>query len=236
MMPPLLQGVGILSLPWLAGLVSASLRTIPRFEGLADRLADVARELSPERNPWILLVSAVGLTVGLRFLQSWRWAAESESDELRSGLDAGLAGGCLAVRSPGCRLLETRPLDRPVPPGHVLRGDQLDARAALHSMDGRKDHRTGHRDPGRWARRRPPPGGGPGLDGSGGQHRRPHRSETHLGMASRRGNRSFLRDLRRQRLLRSCRHRRPLASSRPSRPGRSPPSRRPAWRPRRRTR
>ncbi len=99
LMPPLLQGVGILALPWLAGLVSSSLRTIHRFEGLADRLADLARELSPERNPWILLVSAVGLTIGLRFLQSWQWAAASEEDELRSGLDAALLAGVSPVRA-----------------------------------------------------------------------------------------------------------------------------------------
>jgi ABC-type Fe3+ transport system permease subunit len=99
LMPPLLQGVGILALPWLAGLVSSSLRTIHRFEGLADRLADLARELNLERNPWILLVSVVGLTVGLRFLQSGQWTAESESDELRSGRDAALLAGVSPVRA-----------------------------------------------------------------------------------------------------------------------------------------
>jgi ABC-type Fe3+ transport system permease subunit len=99
MMPPLLQGVGILALPWLAGVVSSSLRTIPRFEGPAERLADLARELSPERNPWALLAMAVGLTVGLRFLRSWQWAAESESDGLRSGLDAAALTGASPVRA-----------------------------------------------------------------------------------------------------------------------------------------
>ncbi len=98
-MPPLLQGVGILALPWLAGLASLSLRTIPRCEGLATRLADVSIELDTDRNPWSLLVCAVGLTVGIRLLQSWQRAAESESDAVRSGLEAALLAGSSPARA-----------------------------------------------------------------------------------------------------------------------------------------
>ncbi len=98
LMPPLLQGVGILAFPWLAGLASLSLGTIPQFEGQADRLAKLAGELSPGRNPWILLAIAVGLTIGLRFLRSWQSAWESESDERRSGLDAAVLAGASPMR------------------------------------------------------------------------------------------------------------------------------------------
>ena len=98
-MPPLLQAVGILAIPWLAGVVSASLRTVGRFEGLANRLAIVARELSPERNPWMVLSLAVGLTVGLRFLRQWLREADLESNRLYSGQDAALIAGASRIQA-----------------------------------------------------------------------------------------------------------------------------------------
>ncbi len=99
MMPPLLQGVGILTLPWLIGLAASSLRSSPRTRGLAARLGETAIELSPDRNPWIILVVAVTLTVGLRFLRSWQWTAESEAHDRRSCFDAALLTGVSAARA-----------------------------------------------------------------------------------------------------------------------------------------
>ncbi|MGP0063082.1 MAG: ABC transporter permease [Isosphaeraceae bacterium] len=99
MMPPLLQGVGIMAFPWLAGMISSWLRSHSRFTGSADRVADLSRALSPERNPWILLVFAVGLTIGLRLLRMWQSSDESESVELRSGLDAALLAGASPRRA-----------------------------------------------------------------------------------------------------------------------------------------
>ena len=99
MMPPLLQGVGILALPWLTGLAASSLRPIPGYESLAARLANLSVELSPDRNPWSLLIGAVGLTVGIRLLQSWQRAAESESFAMRSGLEAARLAGISAARA-----------------------------------------------------------------------------------------------------------------------------------------
>ncbi len=98
-MPPLLQGVGILALPGLAGLASSSLRSIPRCESLAARLADLSVELNTDRNPWGLLVCAVGLTVGMRLLQSWQRAAESESAAVRSGFEFALLAGSSPARA-----------------------------------------------------------------------------------------------------------------------------------------
>jgi ABC-type Fe3+ transport system permease subunit len=100
LMLPLLQGVGILALPWLVGLVSSSLGPFPRWEGLAARLGDLSVELNTDRNPWGLLVCAVGLTVGIRLLQSWQRAAESESDAVRSGIEAAMLAGISPARAP----------------------------------------------------------------------------------------------------------------------------------------
>jgi ABC-type Fe3+ transport system permease subunit len=96
-MPPLLQGVGILALPWLVGLASSSLRPIPGCERLA---AGLAVELGVDRNPWSLLVLAVGLSVGVRLLQSWRKTAESDASMIRSGCDAALLAGASPARAP----------------------------------------------------------------------------------------------------------------------------------------
>src|SRR5207248_335374 len=65
LMPPLLQGVGILAVPWLAALAARSLRAVPGGAALANRLGDFTVELDPDRDPWIFLVFAVSLTVGL---------------------------------------------------------------------------------------------------------------------------------------------------------------------------
>lgn len=99
MMPPLLQGVGILTLPWLIGLAASSLHASQRLRGLAARLSDLAIELSADRNPWIILVVAVSLTVGLSFLRNWQWSAESEVRDRRSCPDAALLVGVSAARA-----------------------------------------------------------------------------------------------------------------------------------------
>jgi hypothetical protein len=99
LMPPLLQGVGILALPSLAGLTASSVRPIPHCARLATGLEWLSRELDPDRNPWGLLVCAVGLTVGIRLVQSWRRVAESEAAAVRSGRDAAILGGTSPARA-----------------------------------------------------------------------------------------------------------------------------------------
>ncbi len=86
LMPPLIQGVGILALPGLLTGVAGLAATRPR-------IAKLASEVSVDRNPWSILIAAVGLSVGARLLQSWRRAAERQPDETASGLDAVLLAG-----------------------------------------------------------------------------------------------------------------------------------------------
>jgi hypothetical protein len=98
---PLLQGVGILSLPWLAEVAARSLRSVHGSDGFAAPLEILAVELGPDRNPWILLVYAVGLTVGIRLLQSWQGPAESDPDETRSCFEAAMLAGASRARAQG---------------------------------------------------------------------------------------------------------------------------------------
>jgi ABC-type Fe3+ transport system permease subunit len=99
LMPPLIQGVGLLALPVLTTLAAASVRDLPGLTGPLARLGDLARELSVERNPWAMLTAAVGLSVGLGLLQNGHRISERQSDETRSGLDAALLAGASLTRA-----------------------------------------------------------------------------------------------------------------------------------------
>ena len=129
-----------------AGLVSRYAPS-PDAQRLAAGLADVSVVFDPDRNPWGLLICAVGLTVGIRLLHSWQQAAESESAAVRSGRDAALLAGISPARADG-RYLAAGALVRPLPPGRGLRGDRPDARPVFHPMERRTDHRAGNPDPG----------------------------------------------------------------------------------------
>ena len=84
-MPPLIQGVGVLALPGLLDVAASWLKDFPGLAAPATRIAGLARELAVDRNPWAMLIAAVGLSVGARLLQSWRRAAERRPDENASG-------------------------------------------------------------------------------------------------------------------------------------------------------
>ena len=142
-MPPLLQGVGILALPWLAGLAALSLRPIPRCAGLATHLADLSIALDMDRNPWGLLVSRRGPDcrhpVAAKLATSGRVGIGRGPIGTRSGpANREFAG----TRGDG-RHLATGALVRPVPPGCGLRCDLSDPGPVLHPMDRRTDHRAG---------------------------------------------------------------------------------------------
>jgi ABC-type Fe3+ transport system permease subunit len=98
-MPPLVQGVGILALPGLVGLTAASMRHVPGLAMPGARLADLALELAVGRNPRAILTVAVCLSVALRLLQSWRRAAERLPEDTRSGLEAALLAGSSHARA-----------------------------------------------------------------------------------------------------------------------------------------
>jgi iron(III) transport system permease protein len=88
LMPPLVQGVGLLAVPGLLAIAAISIRDVPGMAAPAARMAALARELGSIRNAWAFLSAAVGVSVGLRLLQGWRRAAERRPDEARAGLDA----------------------------------------------------------------------------------------------------------------------------------------------------
>src|SRR5262249_28669300 len=99
LMPPLVQGVGLLATLGLGAQAVRSWSGLPGLTGPLARIGDLARQLAVERNPWPLLCAAVGLSVGSRLLQSWRCEAERWPEESRSGLDAALLAGSSLTRS-----------------------------------------------------------------------------------------------------------------------------------------
>jgi iron(III) transport system permease protein len=96
-LPPLMQGVGILALPWLAGLAADSLPAVPGCAAGAAALGHLAIELHPDRDPWPLLVLAVGLAVGLRLVRAWQAAAGPNPRQVHAEFQAArLASGSLS--------------------------------------------------------------------------------------------------------------------------------------------
>ncbi len=82
--PPMIQGVGLLAV----------------LELLAHRLEPaIGFELSAERNPWPLLASAVGISVGSQLLAGW-WQAEGQRlERARSSVDAAILAGASPARA-----------------------------------------------------------------------------------------------------------------------------------------
>ena len=99
LLPPLMQGVGMLALPWLAGLAAESLREVPGCAGWAAGLGHWAFELRPDRDPWPLLVVAVGLTIGLRLVRTWEGSADADPRAIRSHFEAALLVGVSRSRA-----------------------------------------------------------------------------------------------------------------------------------------
>jgi ABC-type Fe3+ transport system permease subunit len=108
--PPLVQGVGFLALPWLAGLASAFLVDLDRWRTLAVALDQIAIELGPFRNPWMVMSFCVSLSLAPHFLSSWRRDARRDPSRFcsDSAFDAALLAG--ASRARAGRL--SRPLPR----------------------------------------------------------------------------------------------------------------------------
>ena len=111
-MPPLVQGVGLLALPWLAGLASVFLVDLGQWRPLAVAFGRISTELDPFRSPWIMMSVAVVLSLVPRFLVSWQ--PEVRSDPLRAGpgpgFDAALIAGTSRARAG--RLSQPVPLAR----------------------------------------------------------------------------------------------------------------------------
>ena len=99
LMPPMLLGVGLLAILSLGAQAARSMKGLSGFARPFARIEGLAPELAVSRNPWPILTAAVGLSVGLRLLQSWRRAAERRPDSLRSGLAAALQAGATSSRA-----------------------------------------------------------------------------------------------------------------------------------------
>jgi ABC-type Fe3+ transport system permease subunit len=99
LMPPLVQGVGVLATLGLSTQAVRSWSGLPELTRPLARIGDLAPQLAVERNPWPILCAAVGLSVGSRLLQSWKREAERRPEESRSGLDAALLAGASLTRS-----------------------------------------------------------------------------------------------------------------------------------------
>lgn len=99
MMSPMVQAVGILAMLALGEQILRLADRPPGSSGLFSRILRLGPELEVRRNPWEILIVAVGLSVGLRLLQSWRRAAERSPDERPSALDAALLAGASRFRA-----------------------------------------------------------------------------------------------------------------------------------------
>jgi hypothetical protein len=97
--PPLLQGIGILAVPWLGVLGSEWLSGVPGREGLAAQAGSLAAQLVPGRNPWILLAYSTGLAVGLPVLAACWGTCQPARAEILSGVDAAILAGARRARA-----------------------------------------------------------------------------------------------------------------------------------------
>jgi ABC-type Fe3+ transport system permease subunit len=114
LVPPLVVGVGLLALPWLAGLAAAYLIDFERWRPLGNALGAIARELDPFDNPWLMLPCCVALALLPRWLGSLHGGAQADPARVAStsAIDAALLAG--ASRAWAVRL------SKPLPSGRWL--------------------------------------------------------------------------------------------------------------------
>jgi hypothetical protein len=84
-LPPLVQGVGVLSLPWLAGLASRFVYDSGGWRPLYLCLANFADAINPDRSPWFLMVCCVSLAIAPGLLWSWQGAGKLDNSHPRRG-------------------------------------------------------------------------------------------------------------------------------------------------------
>jgi hypothetical protein len=117
--PPLLQGVGFLAIPWLAGLASAPLAERGGWKTFISALDTLSAELDASRNPWIMLSFCVVLTLVPRFLKTW--SRDIRGDPGLASADSAYRAAILAGASRGRAARLSRPFWR----GRVLAGGLL---------------------------------------------------------------------------------------------------------------
>lgn len=117
--PPLIQGVGLLTLAWLAGLASDSMPQVGRLRAVAVTLGRFATELDLFRNPWLLMSLGVALSLVPRFLILSR----GQSGEAPAG--TGAASAVAAARLAGVSLARAAQLGQFLARGRWLAGAAL---------------------------------------------------------------------------------------------------------------
>ena len=150
-MPPLVLGVGVLALPWLAALASTFLIDVGGWGPLARAVGSFAARLDPRGRPWFATPCIVGLVLLPRFLWCWRRESQADSSSPHAGsaVDTALTRRCLADASHPAQQFWTRmALDRSVCAGFHRSGDQSDARPARRTLDRWTEHRADGRSTG----------------------------------------------------------------------------------------
>ena len=113
-MPPLVQGIGLLAIPWLARLGAAYVVDHGGWRPLAAGLGSIAAGFDPARNAWVVLSCGVALALVPRFLRSWQNDAKTGRSVVRtdSAYDAARLGNASRMRA--------RRLSQPWPRGRWL--------------------------------------------------------------------------------------------------------------------
>ncbi len=135
LMPPLLQGVGVLSLSWLAGMAATWLVDAGSLRQIATIFESFSQVTNVDRNPWIPLTLTVGLSPRQSFLESAR-ALEVRGSQSNAAFDAARLAG--ASRSRARALSGPRQRRRMAGQVHLdlgPRGDQPLARPPFHALD-----------------------------------------------------------------------------------------------------
>ena len=100
-MPPLVLGVGVLALPWLAALASTFLIDVGGWGPLARALGSFAARLDPRGRPWFATPCIVGLVLLPRFLWCWRRESQADSSSPHAGsaVDTALLAGASRMQA-----------------------------------------------------------------------------------------------------------------------------------------
>jgi ABC-type Fe3+ transport system permease subunit len=101
-MPPLIHGVGVLAIPWLAALASTFLIDLGRWGLLARALGSFSAGLDPLRSPWTITSGALGLVLLPRLFWCWRTEpppSDMSSHRAGSAFDAAMLAGASRVQA-----------------------------------------------------------------------------------------------------------------------------------------
>jgi len=98
-MPPLVQGVGVLSLSWLTGLAAGLSVDGESWRRLAIACERLSQFTNVDRNPWILLIGSVGLALVGAVLKSGQRTFDLGPSHLNAAFDAARLAGASRSRA-----------------------------------------------------------------------------------------------------------------------------------------